>query len=112
MGAIQSPKIENDKITWYEGDCFRVRFEITDDATGLPYEVGEGESLQMCVRVGMGCVKSIALVKANDFYECCIGEDVSASLAAGGKYCYTIKHITADTKRTIYHGEIEILGGI
>ena len=45
--ANASPRIENGIIKWYCGDAFFINFDIIDDETKAPLELGEYDSIEV-----------------------------------------------------------------
>lgn len=109
--TIESPRIENGIIKWYDGDEFGIDFELIDNETGEPYTLKDGETVEITFhKQGVTSYSRVAsvLVKAFTFdhtADCsaltCNFDEATTRLFPVGRYTYCIKLNTVSARQTV-----------
>ena len=113
--TVESPRIENGGIKWFEGDEFGIDFELIDDETGEPYALKNGETVEITF-YKQGVIKSFSsgsipvnrAIKTFVFdssSHCaaltCKFDKETTKLFPVGRYTYCIKLNTVSARQTV-----------
>ena len=92
-------------IKWYEGDRFKIDFEVIDDETGEPYILKDGETIEVAFhRTAIACrpIKTFVFDNsANCAALTCEFDEQTTKLFPAGKYTYCVKLNSAESRITI-----------
>lgn len=91
MATLQSPRIENGVLKWYEGDAFYIDYELKNEETGEIVETDENDGLVIEFYCGRKKIRSFNLEKIEEsVYQLHI-DARSSKLFTVGEYAYTVE---------------------
>lgn len=114
METLQSPRIENDTIYWYEGDAFYLNFSLSNSETNESIYLQENDKIVVrfySCNCRLVCVKEIT-EQVGEFYPIHIDSKLTTAFSSG-KYHYDIElhRNNSETIQTILEGgKIEVQG--
>ena len=111
LSAKQSPRFENDKIMWYEGDTFQITWDInlTDADTGDEITLSPLDDIIFRFNKANKSLLHEFVAKVNSEGKVVLdfNTEISKKFIAGS-YTYSIKYKGVDTTTIATNGKVEV----